>query len=611
MSEHPATRRLLAPVLFALLLAGAAGPGTADGGTAGEWLTPVEIAQYEATPSLDETLGFLERLAGRMPALRLERFGSSAAGRPLTVAILSADRAFTPAAAAASGKPVLLVWSGIHAGEIDGKDATLLLLRDLALGRHPELLAAATVLFVPVYNVDGHERVSPWNRPNQDGPRAGMGFRTTADGHDLNRDFLKVVTPEARALVGLFNAWRPDLMVDVHVTDGAEFDWVLTWATPEAPQLAAPLDAWLRSHLPAALAATAAAGHRNGPYVDLLDPGDPGKGFSSFNAEPRYSTGYFPLRQRPSILLEMHSHKPYRARVLAVRDFLAALLAEVGRGGRELQEAVAAAERAVVEAGRTGAADSTITLAFAAAEESDPIDFPVYDWMTESSLVTGRPLIRYRRGEVRELRVPWHHRARIAASAPRPRGYFVQPGWPAIEERLAAHGLRMQRTLTPVEVEVDVARLGEPTSAERPYQGLTRVEARPQWARERRTIPAGSLWIPADQPDFEVAVQLLEPEAPDSLLAWGLITQVFELKEWVGSAVLEDVARRQVADPAVAAEWQAALADPAFAASRERRWLWWFQRTRWFDAEYRMLPAFRAPQAPPPAAFVAAARWPR
>ncbi len=157
-----------------------------------------------------------------------------------------------------------------------------MLLRDLALGRRRELLDAGVLLFVPIYNVDGHERVSPWNRPNQDGPARGMGFRTTADGHDLNRDFLKLETPEARALVALVNAWRPHLHVDNHVTDGVDHDWELTWLVPEAPLIAAPVDAWLRRHFPPVLAATMRArpppgavrrpGRRPRPGARLRDP---------------------------------------------------------------------------------------------------------------------------------------------------------------------------------------------------------------------------------------------------------------------------------------------------------------------------------------------------
>ncbi|HSM52321.1 MAG TPA: M14 family metallopeptidase, partial [Thermoanaerobaculia bacterium] len=541
-------------------------------------------------------------LAARWPALRVEPFGLSAAGREMAVAIVSSAGAFTPEAAAASGRPVVLVLNGIHAGEIDGKDASLALLRDLALGRRPGLLDGVTLLVVPVYNVDGHERVSRWNRPNQDGPREGMGFRTTADGTDLNRDFLKATSPEARALLALVNAWRPHLVVDVHVTNGSDHDWVLTWSAAGAPQLDAGLDAWLGPRLAAALAATAAAGHRNGPYVELRDPLDPARGFSSWVGEPRYSSGYFPLRQRPSVLVEMHSHKPYERRVPAVTEFLAALLAEVGAGGAGLVEAVAAAERRIVELGRPGAEPSLAAVELRPSEAADRIRFPVYDWYLEESLVTGRPFLRYRRGEVREVEVPWFHRGEVARAVPRPRGYLVLPGWPEIETRIAVHGLCAHRLDAPAELDLERYRLGAPRFAERTFQGLTRVEAEAALESGRFPVPAGALWVPADQPDFEVAVQLFEPAAPDSLLRWGLLSRLFEQKEWIGAAALEEEARRRLADPAVAAEWERALADRELAGSRERRYLWWYRRTPYYDEQQGLLPVYRVP-GPPPAGW--------
>ncbi|HLF56561.1 MAG TPA: M14 family metallopeptidase, partial [Thermoanaerobaculia bacterium] len=298
-----------------------------------EWRTPAERAGYEATPSLEETLAFLERLAPRLPEMKLERFGTSAAGRPMTVAIVSKEKAFTPSAARAAGKPVVLVVNGIHAGEIDGKDACLELLRDLALGRRRELLDAGTLLVVPVYNVDGHERVSPYNRPNQDGPVRGMGFRTTVDGHDLNRDWLKIETPEARAMISLVREWDPHLAVDDHVTNGSDHDWTLTWSYPEAPQSPAPIADWIAKAIRSGAAADGAAGYRTGPYVDLLDGADPAKGFETAAYGPRFSTGYFALRNRATILVETHSHEPYADRVKANREFLAGLFAELARSG--------------------------------------------------------------------------------------------------------------------------------------------------------------------------------------------------------------------------------------------------------------------------------------
>ena len=192
-----------------------------------EWLTPAEESAFQSTPTYDETIAFLRRIEAALPEMKLEFFGRSASGRPMPLVIVSAERAFTPETALGLGKPVILIQNGIHAGEIDGKDASLMLLRDLALGRRRDLLSAATLLIVPIYNVDGHERISPFNRPNQDGPVAGMGFRTTADGHDLNRDFLKLATPEARQMVQLVNDWQPHLFVDTHVTDGVDLDWVI------------------------------------------------------------------------------------------------------------------------------------------------------------------------------------------------------------------------------------------------------------------------------------------------------------------------------------------------------------------------------------------------
>jgi len=565
---------------------------TAQAPVPAEWLTVAERTEFRATASYDETVAFLRRLADSLPALKLEFFGTSGEGRAMPVAILSPWGEFTPEPNAAAGRPVVMIQSGIHAGEIDGKDASLMLLRDMALGRRA--VPNATVLWVPIYNVDGHERVSRFNRPNQDGPVEGMGFRTTASGLDLNRDHLKLQSAEARALVGLVDRWRPHLHVDNHVTDGVDHDWVLTWAWVEPPQLSPLVGAWLAGHMPRVLAATAAAGHRNGPYVDLTDRADPAVGFSSWVPEPRYATGYYPLRHRPSILIENHSYKPYRERVLANRDFLAALLDEIDRAGGDLVAAVAAAEAATAAAGRAGAEPSEVVLTWKPAPEPERIRFAVYDWRTIDSVALGAPILAYQRGTVREVEVDWHHRSVAGITVPRPRGYLVLPGWPQIEERLAGHGLEFEALSRPAELTAETLRIAAPDYAEAPYQGLTRVEGEVARAAERVTVSAGALWVPADQPDFEVAVQLLEPEAPDSLFAWGLLSTALERKEYIDSGVLEGLAHeRLAADPALAAEWAAALEDSAFAGDRQARWLWWFRRTPYWDDTVGRLPVLR------------------
>jgi len=566
-----------------------------------EWLTPAEVSGFDSTPSYDETLAFLRKLQTRLPEMYLGFYGTSDQGRPMPFVVVSKDHAFTAEKAREAGKPVVMIQNGIHAGEIEGKDASLMILRDLALGRHREILDAMTLLVIPIYNVDGHERVSPYNRPNQNGPRAGMGFRATSNGLDLNRDFIKLAAEESRALVSLITTWRPHLHVDDHTTDGVDMDWTVTWTIAEAPQVPAPIDAWQRAHLPAAAAATAKDGFGIGPYVDLEDANDPAKGFNSWVGQPHYSSGYLPLLNRPTVLVEMHSYKPYRQRVLGNRSFLLALLREVARDPAGLTKAVADSEAAEIALGRPDAKPSDVALVYEVDPKPDSIRFPVYAGAMTTSVVSGKPLLLFKRGDVHEIQVPWLHKPRIAKSLARPRGYLVLPGWPQIEQRLRWHNLHTEKLTAPAELDVETIRVAHPKFAEFPYQGLTRLTADVTRTPEKRTIPAGALWVPADQPDFEVAVQLLEPDAVDSLLSWGLLSSVFEQREYIDPRVLEGLATEKLKDPQIAAEWQAALQDEKFAADSFARFQWWYHHTPYFDATMGLLPVFRLMKPKPPA----------
>ena len=211
-------------------------------------------------------------------------------------------------------------------------------------------------------------------------------------------------------------------------------------------------------------------------------------------------------------------------------------------------------------------------------------------------------MLRYRSGQVREIEAPWAHRPRPEVAVRRPRGYLVPPGWPVIEERLVGHGLVTQRLRSPVELDVETIRISEPRQGRRSrpsYQGRTTLSVNVERRMERRSFPAGTLWIPADQPDFEVAVQLLEPEAPDSLLSWGLLSIVLERKEYIGPGVLEDLARSMLEDDAIKAAWARALEDESFAADRTARYTWWYRRTEYWDETVGLLPVMRLISPPP------------
>jgi hypothetical protein len=573
-----------------------------------EWLTVAEKSDFRATSTYAETMEYLRMVEAAAPEIiRVTSFGRSAEGRELPLVIVSTDGAFTPESARATGKPILLLQSGIHAGEIDGKDASLMLLREIALGHRPDLAGATIILFAPIYNLDGHERISPLNRPNQNGPVEGMGFRATTAGINLNRDWLRLASPEARAMAGLVADWRPHLHVDNHVTNGSDHAWVLTWMAAEAPRLDPAVDGWMSEHLPRVLAATAEAGHPNGPYLSFVDWNDPSSGVDWARIQsPRYSTGFFPLINRPSILIEMHAYKPYRDRVLANRDFMDALILETGRAGEALVGAVAAAEARTTALGAPDADPSSIVVRWRATDEAETITWPAYRRTTQTSVVTGAPFTLYHRDELIDTAIEFRHSVEPELELTRPRGYIVHAGWPQLVEIVEAHNLTARPIAEPVELEVETIRLADPSFGASPFQGAFTVEDFTVSRQiERREIPAGSLWIPADQPDFEVAVQLLEPEAPDSMLRWGALSSVFELKTYIGTAKLEGLAAEMLTDEATKERWKSALQDPEFAADRRSRYLWWYRQTPYWDERVGLLPIYRV-MSPPPFARVTA-----
>lgn len=560
------------------------------------WLTVAEKSDFKITASHAETLAFLNRLASESEMIQVTTFGESALRRSLPLVIVSKDGLFTPEAAHAAGQAVILIQSCIHPGEVAGKTASLMLLRDIVLGKYTDLLDAGVILFSPIYNADGHEDVSPNNRANQHGPKGGMGFRTTVTGLDLNRDHIKLDSVEARSLVALTNRWNPDLHVDNHVTNGSHHHWLLTWSRAQTPQLAPSLGSWLDEHLPKVFGRLKAAGIPNGPYVSLIDRTDPSKGINSSVAGPRYSTGYFTLRNRISILVEMYAYAPFRDRVRANKKMLEELLREIARKPHALVEAVKQAEAETIRRGRPDAEPSDIILRWTAKTgDEDTVAFPVCRWSTTQSIVTGKPMIRFAcHPDDPVLDVPWRHRPQADIRINRPRGYILMPGWAKAERRLRDHGLRLEVLDKEQTLTVETIRLDKPKVADSPYQGRVAIKdfeiTRQQ---ESRTIPSGALWIPADQPFFEIAVQLLEPEAPDSLVRWGILNSVFERKEYIGLDTLEAWAIEQLEDPSVLAVWNEALKDEEFAGDNGARYLWWYRKTRFWDESIGLMPVYR------------------
>ncbi|MEI7037305.1 M14 family metallopeptidase [Fulvimonas yonginensis] len=570
--------------LLPALLLGAILPTRA---AAGQWTTPAEAAQFRTTPSYADTLAYLQRLQAAAPGkLRLETFGTTPEGRPMTVVIASANGTFSPEAARAAHKPVVLVQAGIHPGEIEGKDAGLMLLRDYAVsGKRPHLLDHAVLVFIPVFSVDGHENTSPYHRINQDGPQE-QGFRGQSQYLNLNRDYVKADAPEMRAWLKLWQRWLPDFLVDVHTTDGADYPYDLTWYTEDPHKLDPGVAAWQRALMDATIPAYEARGHLASIYLEFKDGRDPRKGIVNFGSGPRFSTGYAALQNRPALLIETHMLKPYGVRVRAVHDLVGILLQQIGRHPQALLDATRAADARVVA--RAQEPSAQVPLTFKPDPVSTPYALKGYAFTLSPSEVSGADWIRYDRTRPRTYTIPNWNGLLPEISIQPPAAYAIPAQWTVLIDRLDAHGIRYRRLAHAATIRAQGYQLDQPQWAQRPFEGHLLLRSFESRAVTREaTLPAGSVIVPLDQRAANVAIELLEPQAPDSMLRWGYLDAIFEPKEYGEPRVLEKLAREMLAaDPALAADFQRRLHDdPAFAADPGARLMFFFQRSPWYAAQ--------------------------
>ncbi len=560
-----------------------------------EWLTHAEQTDYRETPRYDATIDYCQRLAEASPLIQFRSFGKSGQGRDLPLLVASEDGAFTPEAAKSGRKPVVLIQACIHAGEPDGKDAGLALLRDVAITKtRAGLLKNLVLLFIPIYNTDGHERSTPYNRINQNGP-SEMGWRTTASYQNLNRDYMKADTPETRAWLSLWNEWQPDLFIDCHVTDGADYRCNITFHHEHHSGVAPSVLAWEKRVFDDRVAkSTAEAGNEISWYLEFIENRDLTIGIRDFNGSPRFSTGYVPLRNRPGILIETHMLKPYRPRVVGTYDFLRFALEEVNRDPESLLAAGKQADAEILAAGQSYDPARIYPLDFELTNRSRPYDLKGFEYHTEMSDVSGDLRVTFG-SEPLDLTVPMYDDFQITKAVPPPLYYVVPCEWHEVIEVLKAHGLEFETVEQPLTVDVESYRFADVKWAGGPFEGRHMPTFTAQRVTETRTFPAGSVIVPLAQAGARIAINLLEPEAPDSLVRWGFFNATFEQKEYGEAYLVEKLAREMMAaDPPLAEEFHARVAsDPAFAANPGARLEFFYKRSPYWDQQMNLYPVGR------------------
>ena len=406
--------------------------------------THAELTNYRQTPNYADTIAFAKQLANASPSIEYRGFGHSGQGRELPLLIASETQTFNPDAAREEGKAVVLIQACIHSGEPDGKDAGFALLRDIAITKSAAgILHNVVLLFMPIYNTDGHERSTPFNRINQNGPES-MGWRTTSTYQNLNRDYMKADTPETRAWLRLWNEWDPDLFIDCHVTDGADYRCNITFHHEHHAGIDDAVLDWERDVFDNKVkSATEAAGNVISWYLEFIDNRDLTLGTRDFNGSPRFSTGYVPLRNRAGILIETHMIKDYRSRVIGTYDFLRAALTEVNNDPARLIRIGREADRRTVEATHTYDPSNLYPLDFELTEETTPFELKAFEYQTEHSDVSGDLRVIYGR-EPLDLTIPMYQTFRVTAAVAPPLQYVVPVQWTSVIAVLHAHRIRFR-----------------------------------------------------------------------------------------------------------------------------------------------------------------------
>lgn len=560
-------------------------------------LSIAEQSGFKKTGRYDEVIQLCDAFQKTYPKwVRCTKFGTTPEGRPMLALITSRSGVLDAQRAQQRKMPVVLIQGGIHAGEIDGKDAGFLALRELLEKTDTENpLNSQVMIFVPVFNVDGHERFGKWNRPNQRGPEE-MGRRSTAQNLNLNRDYVKADTPEMQAMLKLIGEWDPIATIDLHVTDGAKFEHDISIQVEPGHIGDSALQVAGAALRDAVISDLAQRGSLPMPfYMAFEEEDNPLSGFVDRAPSPRFSTGYFLLRNRFGMLVETHSWKNYPTRVRITYNTIMSVLKQSALYGTQWMELAAKADQAAAQLASKG---QTFALDYKTTEKAKTIQFRGYAYTRTPSAISGGIVTRYDENTPQVWQVSLRDEIMVDKSAVLPRAGYVIPAPFArqVAEKLKQHGIRfhvLSKAWTNLDVEEFRAK--QVNWQTKSFEGRQTLKLQGEWNRAKTDVLAGSLYVPIAQSKARLIAALFEPDAPDALVNWGWFNSFFEKKDYIEAYVAEDVALQQLAaDPQLRSAFEKKLAtDSKFAQSPEARLEFFERRHESWDDRYELYPIIR------------------
>lgn len=564
-----------------------------------DFTTHFEKSKFLSTPDYQATVEYFKMLDDNSEYADLFDFGISSQFRELKCLLVTKEdrkiiefnlsNGFKP-----TQRPLILIINGIHSGEIEGKDASMILLREILISKEKEyLLDSLSLLIIPIFNVDGHERKSKYNRINQNGPEE-MGWRTTALNLNLNRDWMKADSPEMQAMLTLFQTWLPDFIIDTHTTNGADYQYEVTYQVEKYDNIFSEISAFLNNKfVPFLKSEVEKKGYPIFEYVSLKEWNKGLEyGLIDWVTPPRLSTGYFALQNRPSLLVETHMIKPYKNRVFSTKAVLETTLEFIFNHSTEIIELNYLADELTLKTYIDN--PNFFPLKFQLTEKYDEVDFKGYEYYREYSEISGTDKIVYT-NKPKNFKLKFYKYHKIIDSVLIPKYYIVPIEYFDLIKKMELHGIRALTINNDTTLEVKRYRFNNIKFADKPYEGRFIPSFDIEEYYERVDLPKGTFIIPTEQRTLRVIAHLLEPGSDDSFIKWGFMNSIFEQKEYFEFYVMEKIADEMLKeDKKIKEEFEYKIrTDKEFKNNPYQRLNFFYKKSPYWDKNLNVYPIMK------------------
>jgi len=552
-----------------------------------KFITVFEQSKGTKTATYSQVMDYYQSLADNFEHVSIQSIGKTDSGKPLTLVTFNSDK-YQTFAEIRESKSILLINNGIHPGESDGIDATMMLFRDLALGKIsiPKNLAISTI---PIYNIGGALNRNSTTRINQNGPLE-YGFRGNARNYDLNRDFIKNDTENAKTFAQIFHLVKPDVFIDNHVSNGADYQYTLTHLFTQHNKLGGQLGEYLNSSLMPALEMKLKIKDLDiTPYVNVFNR-VPETGFSQFMDYPRYSTGYTSLFNVIGMMVETHMLKPYKQRVEGTYELMVSMIEILDTESDKIKALRKDFYKKIYS-------QTKYTLDWEIDQDkSSSIDFKGYEGTMIDSKVTNAQRLIYDRSKPFSKPVKYQNHFKPSLQIATPEAYIIPQGWHNVITQLKLNNVKMQQLTKDTIYQVESYKIADYESKKMPYEGHY-LHSKTQITTSVAThkFKQGDYIINTNQPSIRYIIETLEPQAPDSFFNWNFFDTILQQKEGFSPYVFEEIAEEILkTNPELKKDFKQKLKkDKEFNDSWYAQLDWIHKHSKYYEKAHKQYPVYR------------------